>query len=252
MFSNYALIAPRNNQLTLTFRIGNLSVSQLIFASVRLLMIRQRRTIEGEIIPHQIYDMELTHLRNGQLFFPRPTVVEHIITSRSPLCGIQRSTLSKEHFEIIAIIEGAFDYTGFSCHFRTSYLPDELLWGRQFSSCDSSLSGFDYDKFNHVKLIDVGSVWNYEEEENNDSISPNLSPYFFRKHLINTNPSNTLQQPNSVEDMYRNNKKFNRLETIESIPFEDFRNLTTMESIGNDQEQDQTEKSSFVKTVQIE
>ncbi|CAF5217852.1 unnamed protein product, partial [Rotaria magnacalcarata] len=36
VFSNYALIALRNNQLTLTFRIVNLSTSQLIFASVRL------------------------------------------------------------------------------------------------------------------------------------------------------------------------------------------------------------------------
>ncbi|CAF4226654.1 unnamed protein product, partial [Rotaria sp. Silwood2] len=169
VFSNYALIAPRNNQLTLTFRIVNLSTSQLIFASVRLLMIRQRRTLEGEIIPHQIYDMELTHLRNGQLFFPRPTIVEHIINSRSPLYGIQQLTLAKEHFEIIAIIEGSFDYTGFSCHFRTSYLPNELLWGYQFSPCNPTLSGFDYEKFNYILLIDAPHFWNYEDEESNDS-----------------------------------------------------------------------------------
>ncbi len=136
-------------------------------------MIRQRRTMEGEIIPHQIYDMELTHLRNGQLFFPRPTVVEHIIDSRSPLFGIQRATLGKEHFEIIAIIEGAFDHTGFSCHFRTSYLPDELLWGYQFSSCDSTLEGFDYQKFNQVQLIDARPVWIYEDELSDEPSTPN-------------------------------------------------------------------------------
>ncbi|CAF5178769.1 unnamed protein product, partial [Rotaria magnacalcarata] len=168
VFSNYALIALRNNQLTLTFRIVNLSTSQLIFASVRLLMIRQRRTLEGEIIPHQIYDMELAHLCNGQLFFPRPTIVEHIINSRSPLYGIQRSTLEKEHFEIIAIIEGCFDHTGFSCHYRTSYLPDELLWDYQFSPCNPTLNGYDYKKFNDVQLISSHPVMNYDDDELND------------------------------------------------------------------------------------
>jgi potassium inwardly-rectifying channel subfamily J len=219
VFSNYAVIASRNNRLTLTFRIGNLSVSQLIFASVRLLMIRQRRTIEGEIIPHQIYDMELTHLRNGQLFFPRPTVVEHIIDSRSPLYGIQRSTLSKDHFEIIAIIEGSFDYTGFSCHFRTSYLPNELLWGYQFSSCNSTLSGFDYQQFNHVQLINIQPFWKYEEEENNDPTTPNssdTSPYFHRKQFVNTDFSRKLDRQTSTDDNYQV-KKLHRLSTIESI-----------------------------------
>jgi len=160
-------------------------------------MIRQRRTIEGEIIPHQIYDMELTHLRNGQLFFPRPTVVEHIIDSRSPLYGIQRSTFDKEHFEIIAIIEGSFDHTGFSCHFRTSYLPNELLWGYQFSSCNSTLSGFDYQQFNHVQLINIQTFWNYNEEENNDRTTPNssdTSPYLHRKQLVNTDFSRKLNR----------------------------------------------------------
>ena len=147
---------------------GNLSVSQLIFASVRLLMIRQRCTLEGEIIPHQIYNMELTRLRNGQLFFPRPTVIEHIIDSSSPLYSIQRSTLENEHFEIIAIIEGAFDYTGFSCHLRTSYLPNEILWGYQFSACDSTLEGFDYKKFNQIQLIYAQPFWIYEDEESTD------------------------------------------------------------------------------------
>ncbi|CAF0953705.1 unnamed protein product [Rotaria magnacalcarata] len=179
VFSEKALILSRGNRLTLTFRIGNLSVSQLISATVRLLMIRERRTLEGEIVPHQIYDMEITHLRNGQLFFPRPTIVEHVINSRSPLYGIQKSTLEKEHFEIIAIIEGAFDYTGFPCHFRTSYLPSEILWGFQFASCDSTLEAFDYEKFNEVQLIDCGPLSKHENEgkHNNEQSMPNSPVY---------------------------------------------------------------------------
>ncbi|CAF0804090.1 unnamed protein product [Adineta ricciae] len=209
VFSENALILPRDGQLTLTFRIGNLSVSQLIFASVRLLMIRERRTTEGEIIPHQIHDMQLTHLRNGQLFFPRPFVVEHVINRHSPLYKIQRSTLAHEHFEIIAIIEGIFDYTGFSCHFRTSYLPNELLWGYEFSSCDSTLEGFDYRRFNRIKLIYAKPNWNYEgeDEEAYDTTTPNSpasapvhSPNRVFSSNIQRNPITTADSSIIVED----------------------------------------------------
>lgn len=223
VFSDYALIAPRNNKLTLTFRIGNLSLSQLIFANVRLLMIRQRRTREGEVIPHQIYDMEITHLRNGQLFFPRPTVVEHIIDSRSPLHGIQRGTLQKEHFEIIAIIEGSFDYTGFSCHFRTSYLPSELLWGYQFCWCQSTLRGFDYQKFNSVELIAVQPIWNYDEENPTTPTSPETSPLNVRRN------KNLLSPPSTANE----NNFYPRLQTIDSIP-SDIVNLENQESEDSD------------------
>ncbi|CAF1058911.1 unnamed protein product [Rotaria sordida] len=218
VFSDKALILPRDNQLTLTFRIGNLSVSQLISASVRLLMIRQRQTLEGEIIPHHIYDMELTHLRNGRLFFPRPTVVEHTIDSHSPLYGIQRSTLEKEHFEIIAIIEGAFDHTGFSCHFRTSYLPNELLWGYQFSSCDSTLEGFDYKKFNQVELVDTYPLWIYDDEQSDDRTRPNTpcsSPVIYRNPFVRTNPNRTKQQSLISKN------RIQHLTTIDSIDADD-------------------------------
>jgi hypothetical protein len=173
-------------------------------------MIRQRQTKEGEIIPHHIYDMELTHLRNGQLFFPRPTVVEHIIDSRSPLYGIQKSTLEKEHFEIIAIIEGAFDHTGFSCHFRTSYLPHELLWGYQFSSCDSTLEGFDYQKFNQVQLIYAQLTWDYEDELSGDRTTPN-SPCF-----VNPNSNKRLKKQYSMPV-----NPFRRIATINSVDITD-------------------------------
>ncbi|CAF3633163.1 unnamed protein product [Rotaria sordida] len=248
IFSNYALIASRDNQLTLTIRIVNLSTSQMIFATVRLLMIRQRRTLEGEIIPHQIYDMELTHLCNGQLFFLRPTIVEHIINSRSPLYGIQQSTLEKEHFEIIAIIEGSFDHTGFSCHFRTSYLPNELLWGYQFSPCNPTLSGFDYDKFNRIQLIDAPHRWSYEDEELNDTKTSDIPislPY-----LYYTNFNERLQRENLFDDTRPSTKGYNRLSAVESISNNNFRHITTIKPIDIDEELDEVETFSYKSSEQ--
>ncbi|UJR37687.1 hypothetical protein I4U23_030382 [Adineta vaga] len=252
VFSDNALIAPRNNHLALTFRIGNLSPSQLIFASVRLLMIRRRKTKEGEVIPHHLYDMEITHLRNGQLFFPRPNVVEHIINPQSPLYGIQRSTLTNDHFELIAIIEGSFDYTGFSCHFRTSYLPNELLWGYTFSSCNSTLSGFDFEKFNEVLLIDAQPFWNYEEEEteSNSPVTPVNSPYLYPKNFPKTTHREHLPRKASFSGSYSiSNKKLNRLETVDSLVDTD---TNAVLLIDDDEEEDEEEGEEAILSKLID
>jgi hypothetical protein len=215
-------------------------------------MIRQRRTLEGEIIPHQIFDMEITHVRNGQLFFPRPNVVEHIINSRSPLFGIQRSTLEKEHFEIIAIIEGSFDYTGFPCHFRTSYLPDELLWGYQFSSCNSTLSGYDYEQFNHIQLIDARPLWNYEEEESNSPTTPLSSPSFSHKHFIKVNHRGTLQRQDSFDGTGPVSNRFPIIGTMESVRNNSFKNMPSMNIAEEQDEVDKLPSHSFIEKVEFE
>ncbi|CAF0831364.1 unnamed protein product [Adineta steineri] len=247
VFSDKALIVPRGKLLTMTFRIGNLSASQLIFAGVRLLMIRKRRTLEGEIIPHHIYDMEISHLRNGQLFFPRPIVVEHIINSRSPLYGVQRDTVDKEHFEIIAIIEGSFDYTGFSCHFRTSYLPNELVWGFQFSTCQSTLSGFDFAKFNDVKLVYAYPIWNYEEQEEGDNTSTTpsspINPVsFYSKYLTESSYYENLPRQKSADETSLLKKRFRKLETIKSFRSSSFKEISIIDDY--DDEQSEIEKLS--------
>lgn len=237
VFSDHALIVPRDNHLTLTFRIGNLSLSQLIFAGVRLLMIRPRRTFEGEIIPHQIYDMELTHLRNGQLFFPRPTVVEHIIDSRSPLHGIHPSNLANELFEIIAIIEGTFDCTGFSCHFRTSYLPTELLWGYEFSSCDSTLSGFDYEKFNSVDLIAESPLWTFGNLDQTMPNTPNNTPYLPRKDLDAKEDSQEQKHPRTDRPRSTSRKSAKLFSTTSSVD-EILHRISSIDT--DDEERDET------------
>ena len=218
-------------------------------------MIRERRTMEDEVIPHYLYDMEITHLRNGQLFFPRPNVIEHIINYRSPLYGIQRSMLASEHFELIAIIEGSFDYTGFSCHFRTSYLPNELLWGYAFSSCNSTLSGFDFERFNQVQLIHAQPFWNYQDDdsEKNSPSSSIPSPYLYPKHFSTTSQRESLPRRKSSNDFL---KKVNRLETIESIIDTTIKNIPLIDA--EDEPNDNEEKvslkldDSFVKHVEFE
>ena len=86
IFSHNAVVSERDGKLCFMFKIGNVRISQLSDARVKMLMIKSRRTSEGEFIPFQTYDMKVSNdwSGNDSVFFPWPKTVEHIIDERSP------------------------------------------------------------------------------------------------------------------------------------------------------------------------
>jgi hypothetical protein len=46
--------------------------------------------------------------------------------------GAAVAEIKNEDFEIVVILEGNIETTGASCHIRTSYLPQEILFGYRF------------------------------------------------------------------------------------------------------------------------
>ena len=63
--------------------------------------------------------------------------------------------IKNEDFEIVVILEGNIETTGASCHIRTSYLPQEILFGYRFVPIYPKFTDFeylfDYAKFNQVE-----------------------------------------------------------------------------------------------------
>jgi hypothetical protein len=86
IFSHNAVVSERDGKLSFMFKIGNVRISQLSDARVKMLMIKSRRTGEGEFIPFQTYDMKVSSDLSGNdsVFFPWPKTVEHIIDEESP------------------------------------------------------------------------------------------------------------------------------------------------------------------------
>jgi potassium inwardly-rectifying channel subfamily J, other len=182
IFSNNACISNRDNKLCFMFKIGNIRISQLSDAQIKLLMIRSRYTNEGEYIPFQTYNMKLgsnIQQSNESIFFPWPQTIEHIIDEESPLYDIYSNTLTSnnlnqsfkyDNFEIVVILEGNIETTGASCHIRTSYLPNEILWGYRFTPIIPKFNHndnylFDYSIFNQVEqvqenLVHINSIFN--------------------------------------------------------------------------------------------
>jgi hypothetical protein len=68
---------------------------------------------------------------------------------------LNRNEIKNEDFEIVVILEGNIETTGASCHIRTSYLPQEILFGYRFVPIYPKFTDFeylfDYAKFDQVE-----------------------------------------------------------------------------------------------------
>merc|ERR550532_2765125 len=145
LFSKNALICLRNGSFYLCCRIGDLRPTHLLESHVSGQMVKREVTEEGEVIPYHLESMDFgTELGGDQDFFQMfwPTIISHKIDEESPLYEFSaRDISSKMQFEIILTMEGITPETGNTIQVRTSYLPNEILWGYRFEhSCVS------YDK----------------------------------------------------------------------------------------------------------
>jgi len=64
IFSHNAVVSERDGKLCFMFKLANIRISQLSDARIKLLMIKSRRTDEGEFIPFQSYDMKVEETIN--------------------------------------------------------------------------------------------------------------------------------------------------------------------------------------------
>ncbi|CAL1673652.1 unnamed protein product [Lasius platythorax] len=161
LFSRNAVICQRDGELCLMFRVGDMRKSHIIGASVRAQMIRSRTTKEGEVLSqHQQELMVGTDGENGDLFFIWPTIIIHRINESSPFYNMSAENMLIERFEVVLILEGTIESTGQTTQARSSYLPQEILWGHRFDpmvSYSKERQGYevDYSLFNSTTQVDT-------------------------------------------------------------------------------------------------
>lgn len=72
------------------------------------------------------------------------TAVQHVIDARSPLYGMSRDDLATATFEIVVILEGIVPSNGCTVQARSSYGPDDIMWGQRYGAIgDASRVGSD-------------------------------------------------------------------------------------------------------------
>jgi hypothetical protein len=131
-FSRRAVISVLDGQQKLMFRIGDLNPG-LNWASteLKLYMFHDGATAEGLHMAFRQTRLELDLHSIG--LFLLPFVVSHSIDEDSPLWGMTQRRLESEKVEFILVFEGVVEVTGNTLHARTSYLSNEVKWGRFFS-----------------------------------------------------------------------------------------------------------------------
>ncbi|XP_023228631.1 G protein-activated inward rectifier potassium channel 3-like [Centruroides sculpturatus] len=161
MFSRYATICLRDGKLCLTFRVGDMRKSHIIGATVSAQLIRRKTTAEGEIIPYYQTSLDLKFDEGAdRVFLIWPATIVHQIDSNSPFYALSAEDMLRERYEIVVILEGTIESTGQSIQARSSYLPNEILWGHRFEQVVSFRKEtgeylVDYSKFNSTQEVET-------------------------------------------------------------------------------------------------
>jgi potassium inwardly-rectifying channel subfamily J len=177
IWSRQAVISLRDGYLTFQCRLGDMRYrSTLIEAHIRMYFISRRQTKENEMIPVNLLDMNVGYDGGkDRLFFNWPIIIEHRIDSRSPLYEMNKETILKEKFEILFVLEGTIEPTGMMTQTKTSYMPEEIIWGSRFERMihfDQKSYTVDYSKFNSIYNDNCTmniSAKQLEEQQNNNN-----------------------------------------------------------------------------------
>ncbi len=151
IFSKNAVVTMRNGELFLLVRITDLRKYSLLEAHVRMIVIRKEKTDEGEEIPYQQTDLECGSEIDGsndRVLIMWPVTISHKIDEDSMFYEMAPRDFLSSTFELLVTLEGVTEETGNTVQARTSYLPNEILWGHHFDNTSIS-----YDK--EAKLYSV-------------------------------------------------------------------------------------------------
>jgi len=135
LFSKNALITLRNGVLYLVVRVGDIRASHLIECHVSGHVCMKEETHEGESVPYSLRKIDFgSELDASSEYFQMlwPVTISHKIDENSPLYEWSPREILTKQFEIILTIEGTTQETANTIQVRTSYLPNEILWGYRF------------------------------------------------------------------------------------------------------------------------
>jgi potassium inwardly-rectifying channel subfamily J len=183
-FSNHGVIALRDDNLCLMFRVGDVRQTPLLEPHIRAVLIRRHFTKEGEEIGFFQQSLPLQHDRitDEKLNLFIPAIIYHEIDDGSPFYTYSPEDILRLDIEIVLILEGILESTGMTTQARTSYLSDEIHWGHLFEdvvSRDSFKDGryrVNFGRFHDIYPVPTprcSAKDLLEEGSERDSVPPN-------------------------------------------------------------------------------
>jgi inward rectifier potassium channel len=130
LFSRHALIAPYRDRTAFEFRVANARRNELIEVAAKILFTRFEM-VDG-VRTRRYYPLPLE--RPQVTFLPLTWTVVHPIDEDSPVYGETADSLRESQAEFIVLLSGLDETVAATVNQRTSYVPDELLWGSRFAN----------------------------------------------------------------------------------------------------------------------
>jgi inward rectifier potassium channel len=129
MFSKNAIIAKHNGVSTLMFRMANQRHNQILEAQLRVYMLRNELTEEGESV-YRIHTLDL--IRDRSPGFAISWMAYSPITPSSPLYGCTSEDLIRDHVQIVVSISGVDETVAYTVTMRFAYGAERILFNHRF------------------------------------------------------------------------------------------------------------------------
>lgn len=151
VFSRKAVIAPYHGISGFEFRIANARSSQIVDLEAKVTFSRFEER-NGNMM-RQYYPLELE--RSTVAFFPLSWTIVHPIDESSPLFGVTREQLLSSAGEFLILLSGLDETFAQVVHARSSYLAEEVEWGRKFVNIfqrdDDGRVGIDMERLHQTE-----------------------------------------------------------------------------------------------------
>lgn len=152
LFSKFIVVATRDRQQTLMFRIANERHNYILEATAQVYLILDEHTAEGEFI-RRIHELKLTRHRTPSLILS--WTIAHPIEPDSPLYGLTATDLIERQANISVLITGVDETVAYTINARHNYNSEEILFEHRFvdiiRKTDNGERYFDYGRFHDVK-----------------------------------------------------------------------------------------------------
>jgi inward rectifier potassium channel len=154
IFSRHAVIGMRDGVRSLMVRLANERASGLVEATLRLVLLRDETTVEGESV-RRFHTLHLT--RASSAVFALSWTVVHPIDESSPLFGETPESMKKSDLQLAAALVGIEEATAQTVHARHAWTHDLILFDHRFQDIMEKLPeggrAIHYENFHAVEPV---------------------------------------------------------------------------------------------------
>ncbi|XP_028989531.1 inward rectifier potassium channel 16 [Betta splendens] len=191
-FSSCAVINLRDGFLCLSWRVGDFRRYHLVEGTAHAQIVRSTVHASGKV---DVTYKDLL-IQQKDVALVTPTIIFHRIDAGSPLYKMNYVDLRKGNFELVVSFTYTDDTTGMLHQTRTSYSPDEILWGQMFQEMikiSRRHYKVDYTFFNLTTKVPVPEV--SAEEYDKMQHSPEHRKPFIRSSPAQQSDQELLKPP---------------------------------------------------------